>query len=174
MTCRRSTPPSSRSRAVGLISGIRGGTEGGEPGRFRIVGISMDRGAAMIESLRAGRPVQVEEVESLADSLGGGIGLDNRVTFPICRALVDDVVTVTEDEIAHGMAHLYWHDRQVAEGAGAVAHAAFLAGKAGPLGRTAAVFVCGANVDMALFTKVVTEYAPEPFRHAMIAPTPPI
>lgn len=157
----------------GLISGIAVALKAVNPA-IRIVGISMDRGAAMIESLRAGRPVQVEEVESLADSLGGGIGLDNRITFPICRALVDDVVTVTEDEIAHGMAHLYWHDRQVAEGAGAVAHAAVLAGKAGPLGRTAVAFVCGANVDMALFTKVVTEYAPEPFRRAMIAPTPPI
>ncbi|NBB84567.1 MAG: hydroxyectoine utilization dehydratase EutB, partial [Alphaproteobacteria bacterium] len=155
----------------GLIAGIAVALKAANPA-IRIVGLSMDRGAAMIESLRAGRPVAVEEVESLADSLGGGIGLDNRVTFPLVQSLVDDVVTVTEDEIARGMAHLYWHDRQVAEGAGAVAHAALLAGKAGPLGARVCAFVCGSNVDMPTFTKVVTEHAPEPFRHALITPTP--
>ena len=42
----------------------------------RVIGITMDRGAAMHASIRAGHPVEVEEVASLADSLGGGIGLE--------------------------------------------------------------------------------------------------
>ena len=54
----------------------------------------------MIASLRAGHPVEVAEETTLADSLGGGIGLDNRYTFSLTQHLIDDVVQVSEDEIA--------------------------------------------------------------------------
>src|SRR5690606_36332174 len=70
---------------------------------IRIIGISMERGAAMHESLRAGRPVPVTEYPSLADSLGGGIGLENRLTFSLCRDLLDEVVLVGEDAIRDAM-----------------------------------------------------------------------
>src|SRR5690606_6378087 len=74
---------------------------------IKVIGITMDRGAAMYESIRAGRPVEVEEVASLADSLGGGIGLDNRLSFKLCRELLDDCVLVTEDEIYDAIQTLY-------------------------------------------------------------------
>ncbi len=70
----------------------------------RVIGVTMENGAAMAASLRAGRPVEVAEIASLADSLGGGIGLGNRVTFALCRTLLDDVVLVSEGEIAAGPA----------------------------------------------------------------------
>src|SRR3989338_1079765 len=62
---------------------------------LRIIGVSMDRGAAMQASLAAGHPAAVTEYPSLADSLGGGIGLENRHTFAICRDLLDEVVLVS-------------------------------------------------------------------------------
>ena len=49
----------------------------------------------MKASLDAGQPVLVEELPTLADSLGGGIGLDNRLTFAMCRDLLDDVILLT-------------------------------------------------------------------------------
>ncbi len=49
----------------------------------------MERGAAMAASLAAGHPVEVTELATLADSLGGGIGLQNRLTFAMCRDLMD-------------------------------------------------------------------------------------
>ena len=61
----------------GLAAGVALAAKAIRPS-IRVVGITMDRGAAMFESVRAGRPVEVEEVASLADSLGGGIG-------PACR-----------------------------------------------------------------------------------------
>ncbi|NKC04741.1 pyridoxal-phosphate dependent enzyme [Ochrobactrum haematophilum] len=71
----------------GLAAGIAAAIKAHKP-MARIIGISMKRGAAMQASLAAGRPVNVEEVDTLADSLGGGIGLDNHWTFAMCRDLL--------------------------------------------------------------------------------------
>ena len=129
----------------GLIGGIALAAKSLKPS-IRIIGISMERGA-MQASLAAGKPVEVEEVSSLADSLGGGIGLDNRWTFDLCRKLVDDVVLLSEAEIFAGMRSLLLEDKIVAEGAGAVGVAAILAGKVKLKGPTAIV-ISGQNVDM--------------------------
>lgn len=137
----------------GLIAGIALAAKAVKPS-VRIVGISMDRGAAMAESLKAGRPVAVEEFASLADSLGGGIGLANRVTFPVCRDLVDEVLLVSEEDIYRGMRAMFYDERLVAEGASCVGHAAWLSGRLridGP----AAFVITGRNVDMRQFASVV-------------------
>ncbi|MDK1483174.1 hydroxyectoine utilization dehydratase EutB, partial [Sinorhizobium sp. 6-117] len=67
----------------GLAAGVAAAVKARRP-KARVIGLTMERGAAMKASVQAGRPVQVEEEPSLADSLGGGIGLDNRVTFAMC------------------------------------------------------------------------------------------
>jgi threonine dehydratase len=100
----------------------------------------------MHESLAAGHPVEVTEVPSLADSLGGGIGLHNRWTFPICRALVDQTVLVSEQEIYRGMQALFGDQKLVTEGAAAVGPAALIAGKLTLDGPTAMI-ISGHNVD---------------------------
>ena len=138
----------------GLISGIALALKAANP-RARVVGVTMEHGAAMYESLRAGHPVEVEERPSLADSLGGGIGLDNRYTFGLIRALVDDCVLVSESEIARGMRHLYRKERVIAEGGGAVSVAAVLANKVPDLTGDVVCVVSGGNVDMDAFTRIV-------------------
>lgn len=138
----------------GLAAGVALAAKSINPG-IRVVGISMDRGAAMYESIRAGEPVEVEEVASLADSLGGGIGMQNRLSFPMCRDLLDDVVLVSEDEIYHAMQVLYYEDRIVAEGACVVGLAAVLSGKVSLSGPTATI-VTGRNLDMDMFTRIIT------------------
>jgi len=138
----------------GLAAGVALAAKAIKP-HIRVVGITMDRGAAMYESIRAGRPVEVEEVASLADSLGGGIGMANKLSFPMCRDLLDDVVLVSEDEIYHAMQVLYYEDRIVAEGACVVGMAAVLTGKVKLSGPTATI-VTGRNLDMEMFTRIVT------------------
>jgi threonine dehydratase len=139
----------------GLIGGIALALKGADPG-IRVIGVSMERGPAMVRSLAAGRPVAVKEEASLADSLGGGIGLDNRYTFALVRDLVDETVLVSEAEIAAGMRHCYWQERQIVEGGAAVGVAALLAGKAAPPGDEIVVVLSGGNVDMRRFTEIVT------------------
>ncbi|NRQ16662.1 hydroxyectoine utilization dehydratase EutB [Ensifer sesbaniae] len=138
----------------GLAAGVAAAVKGRLP-KTRVIGLTMERGAAMKASLDARRPVQVEEVASLADSLGGGIGLDNAVTFKMCRALLEGVILLSEDEIAAGMRHAYAEEREVIEGAGAVGIAALLSDRLGRLDGPVAVILSGRNVDMDLHRRVI-------------------
>jgi len=138
----------------GLAGGIALAVKAINPS-IRVIGVSMERGAAMHASVASGRPVEVEEMPSLADSLGGGIGADNRWTFALCRRLLDDIVLLSEAEIYRGMAHLLREERIVAEGAAAVGVAALLAGKIVLRGPTALI-VSGRNVDIDQLITVAT------------------
>ncbi|AKI01966.1 ectoine utilization protein EutB [Hoeflea sp. IMCC20628] len=138
----------------GLAAGIAAAVKARKPDT-RVIGITMERGAAMKASLDAGAPVMVEEFQSLADSLGGGIGLDNRVTFAMCRDLLDDLILLSEDEIAAGMRHAYAQEREIIEGAGAVGIAALLAGKIKTIDGPVAIILSGRNVDMAVHRRVI-------------------
>lgn len=130
----------------GLAGGVAFAAKRINPG-VRVVGITMERGAAMHASLVAGHPVEVEEVASLADSLGGGIGLANRLSFPLCRDHLDDVVLVSEAEIYRAMQAIYYEDRIVCEGACVVGIAALQSGKV-VLDGPAATIITGRNLDM--------------------------
>jgi threonine dehydratase len=136
----------------GLAAGIAAAVKGMSPST-RVIGVSMARGAAMKASLDAGRPVQVRELATLADSLGGGIGLSNRYTLRMCSDLLDDVILLTEAEIAAGIRHTYAVEREVVEGAGAVGIAAILAGKVRLDGETI-VLLSGRNIDMRLHRSI--------------------
>ncbi len=137
----------------GLIAGTALAVKTAKPSA-RVLGISMMRGAAMNASLAAGRPVDIEELPTLADSLGGGIGLCNRWTFRIVRELVDEVVLLGEPEIAAAVRHAYWQEQEVIEGAAAVGIAALLTGKMQPRG-PAVVVLSGRNIDMSLHQRLI-------------------
>lgn len=138
----------------GLISGIALAAKALKP-TLRIVGVSMERGAAMYDCQRAGRPITVPELPTLADSLGGGIGLENRYTFALVRDLVDDLVLVNEAQIAQAIRHAYWEERQIVEGSGAVGIAALLAGAVAGSGATVAL-LSGCNIDMTLHHRIIS------------------
>lgn len=138
----------------GLISGIALAAKAIKPS-VRIVGLCMKHGSAMGASLEAGKPVTVEEVVSLADSLGGGVGFDNRYTFELCRTLIDDVIRIDEPDVYDGMRSLFFLDRIVAEGSSAVSHGAIVSGLVELTGTTA-IIVSGRNVEMSQFVSVIT------------------
>lgn len=138
----------------GLLAGIALAAKSASPD-IRVIGVTMENGCAMHASLRAGHPVQVKEVPSLADSLGGGIGLDNRHTFRMVRNLVDETILVSEDEIADAIRHAYHEERLVVEGSAAVGIAALLSRRAACIGSTAVV-VSGQNIDMKAHARIVS------------------
>lgn len=138
----------------GLLAGVALAAKSRRPD-IRIIGISMERGAAMAASLAAGHPVEVQELETLADSLGGGIGLRNRLTFPMVRNLMDDLILLTEDQIADGIRHLSQQDGEMVEGAAAVGAGAILSGRLradpGPL----VLILSGRNIDPARHAAII-------------------
>ncbi len=143
----------------GLIGGIGLAIKSASPD-IRVIGVSMERGAAMQASLAAGHPVEVGEEASLADSLGGGIGLNNQYTFSLARKFVDEVVLLPEAAIARAMRYLYLAEGLVTEGAAAGGAAVILDGLAQQLGKHIAVVISGRNVDMGLFQRVVAGEVP--------------
>ncbi|MEP1209881.1 MAG: hydroxyectoine utilization dehydratase EutB [Rhizobiaceae bacterium] len=138
----------------GLISGVALALKSLNPD-IKVIGVSMERGAAMHAALKAGKPVHVPELTTLADSLGGGIGLDNQYTFSMVNRLVDEVVLVNEVAIARAIRHAYWHERQIIEGSGSVAIAALLEGLVRPEGQTICL-LSGGNIDMKLHHRIIS------------------
>lgn len=126
----------------------------------RLIGVSMRGGAAMYESVHAGHPVEIPEVESLADSLQGGITPDNDHSFALVDQLVDELMLVSEDEIAAAMAEAVIEERLVLEGAGATPIAALLHRDRDVFGDRVALVATGAMVDHEVLTRVVAAQGP--------------
>lgn len=112
----------------GLAGGVAHALKERRPG-VEVVAATARRARVMLESLRAGEPVAMEEEETLASALAGGIDLDNRYTFRLIRGLVDRHVVVSEDEIADAVLWAFREPHLVVEGGGAVGLAALLAGR---------------------------------------------
>jgi threonine dehydratase len=140
-----------------MISGIAIAIKAISPST-RVVAVSMDRGAAMFESLEAGKPVRVEEVASLADCLQGGITLENTHTFATVRDLVDDFVLVSEAEIATAMAEAFHEERLILEGAGATPIAAVMHHDRSTFGENIALVASGGNVSASTVARVADEH----------------
>lgn len=145
----------------GLCGGVAWALKRSRP-RVEVIAASARRARVMWESLRAGEPVAVEEEETLANALAGGIGLENRITFPLIRALVDRHVLVEEEEIAGAMVRAASELHLVVEGGGAVGLAALLAGaldegeNAGAADGPLVVVLSGGNVGLDTLAELAT------------------
>jgi threonine dehydratase len=140
----------------GLIAGIALALKAARRST-RVVGVSQERAPVMVASLRAGRPVELPEEDTLADALAGGIGLDNRHTFRMVRELVDETIVVSEAEIAAAIVFALAHEHLVVEGGGAVGIAAVLHGHVHAAGQDVAVIVSGGNIAPALVRTLLEE-----------------
>ena len=138
----------------GLLSGVALALKSADPS-IRVIAVSIERSPAMQESVKAGKAVVVEERDTLADSLLGGIGQDNRYTLPMVGELTDEFIAVSEQEIARGMSYALEEHGLVLEGAGAVGIGALLAGKVGETGGCTAMVLSGASVDLPRYLDVV-------------------
>jgi threonine dehydratase len=138
----------------GLLAGMAMAAKSLKPS-IRVVGVSIVRSPAMLESLKLGKPADIEEKDTLADSLLGGIGRENHYTMELVKRYVDDHILVDEDEIAEGMRYLFSQHGLVAEGAASVGIAALLSHKIDVEGCHVAMPLTGRNVDQMRFLSVV-------------------
>ena len=137
---------------AGLISGVAIAARSIAPAT-RIVGVEVAASTAFSQSVRNGRITVIEPGPTLADGLGGNMDPDT-ITFEIVQRYVDEIVTVTEPELADALRGLAGEDHVVAEGAGAAAPAAVLAGTVPGTDHTAAL-VTGSNIDLARLRAVL-------------------
>ncbi|MGZ0069890.1 threonine ammonia-lyase [Microbacterium sp. Yaish 1] len=140
----------------GLIAGVAAAVKGraaAEGRRVRVIGVQAENAAAYPSSLAAGMPLAVETTPTIADGIA--VARPGDETFAVIRELVDEVVTVSDDDIARALLVLLERAKQVVEPAGAVGVAAILAGKVTASGPTVAV-LSGGNIDPLLLQRVVS------------------
>jgi threonine dehydratase len=130
----------------GLIAGIAGYFKARSPS-VRIVGCQPEASRVMYESIAAGRILELPSEPTLADGTAGGLDPD-AITFPICQRDVDDMVLVTEDEIAQAMRFAIEKHSMLIEGAAALSIAAFRKTKASHRGGTVVLVVSGKKVSL--------------------------
>lgn len=125
---------------------------------IKVIGVSMACAPAMYHSIQAGKPVEIEEKDSIADALLGGIGLDNQFTFPMVEKYVDTIELVTEKEIEKGIMFAYQNHGILIEGAAAVTLAWLLKGHTDMLGNHIASILSGGNMDPRLFYDILSKH----------------
>ena len=131
----------------GLISGIATALRAAQPG-VRVVGVQSDAIA----------PYAGVEPAAAPSTICDGIAVKHpgEITRPLVEALVDEIVTVSDDETAQAMVHLLERSKQVVEGAGAVGVAALMHGRVKPTEDGATVVVLsGGNVDATLLVEAI-------------------
>lgn len=133
----------------GLAGGVAYAVKASRPDTV-ITAVSAERAAVMLASLDAGRPIEMEEEETVASALSGGIGLQNRHTFELVRDHIDRHISVPERAIREAMAYALQRLHLVVEGGGAVGLAAALRGLWPPASGegVTVIVVSGGNVDL--------------------------
>jgi threonine dehydratase len=135
----------------GLISGMAVAIKALRP-EVRVIGVQAAGAAAMVKSLRAGRPVRLPDYSTIADGIA--VGRPGELTFAHVSKLVDDVVTVTDEDISRALLLLLERAKLVVEPAGCAGVAALLAG-AVTVPTPAVAVLSGGNLDPMLMLRVI-------------------
>jgi threo-3-hydroxy-L-aspartate ammonia-lyase len=136
----------------GLIAGCATAAKARRP-EIRVVGIEPEAGDDTRRSLAAGERMRIDVPRTIADGLQAPE--PGELTFEVNRRLVDEIVTVTDDEIVDAMAFLFDRLKLVVEPSGAVGVAALLTGKLDARGAEIGVVLSGGNVGAARFAELV-------------------
>ena len=135
----------------GLVSGMAAAAKALRPD-VRVIGVQAASAAAFPPSLRAGEPMRLPSFATIADGIA--VGRPGELTFTHVRKLVDEVVTVSEEDISRALLMLLERGKQVVEPAGAVGVAALLAGAVEVTAPVVAV-LSGGNIDPLLMLRVI-------------------
>lgn len=136
----------------GLLSGCATAATALSPDT-RIVGVEPEAGDDFVRSLAAGERVRIDVPRTIAD--GQQLPIPGELTFPVIKDLVDEVVTVSDEEIVTAMRLLFERAKTVTEPSGASAFAALLAGKVDAKGLRVGVTISGGNVTSARFAELM-------------------
>jgi len=137
----------------GLVSGVAVAVKALAPG-VKVIGVEADVLPCMQAAVEAGELVTLDAASTLADGIA--VKRAGEITFEHVQMLVDDIVTVTEEEIASAILYLLEKEKTVAEGAGAVAVAALMHHKLPQLeGKRVCSVISGGNIDVNVVARVI-------------------
>ncbi|ACB40392.1 threonine ammonia-lyase [Pyrobaculum neutrophilum] len=136
----------------GLISGVAYAVKKARPSA-KVIGVQASGAPAVYLSLKEGRPVVIERVDTIADGIA--VKKPGDITMKMIQEYVDDVVLVDENEIVDALYLLLERTRVVAEGAGAVSVAALMTGKVNVRGKKAVAVISGGNIDAPILMRVL-------------------
>lgn len=136
----------------GLIAGIGCAIKERAP-HVRVIGVQTNALPSMRESFRAGKITNVPPAVTIADGIA--VTRPGTLTFPLVQRYVDEVVTVSEEEIAASILFLLEREKLLSEGAGAAGVAALLNQRLNLEGKHVAVVLSGGNLDMTLLSRVI-------------------
>lgn len=137
----------------GLISGVACAIKSLNP-RVQVYGVQAANAPSMAQSKRQGEIITLDTVSTFADGIA--VKTPGATTFAMTQEYVDDVVTVSEDEIAAAILALIEQQKLIAEGAGAVSVAAAMFDKLPIEGKKAVCVVSGGNIDVNILSRVIT------------------
>lgn len=136
----------------GLISGVAFAIKSLNP-KIKVYGVQAAGAPSMANSVRDGKIERLSEVHTLADGIA--VKEPGKNTFDICSKYVDEIVTVTEDEISGAILALIEQQKLIAEGAGAVSVAAVMFNKIPVKGKKVVCLVSGGNIDVTIVSRVI-------------------
>lgn len=139
----------------GLIGGLAAALKRTRPA-VRIIGCWPENSQVLLQSIKAGRILDLPSLPTLSDGTAGGVE-EGSITFPLCRDLIDDYETVDEKEIAEQMRAFMAAHHQLIEGSAAVPIAALLKRRRELAGKNVVVVLCGANVDLETLQAVLAQ-----------------
>ena len=137
----------------GLISGVAYAIKHLNP-NVKIYGVQAAGAASMVKSQQEGTPITLDQAETFADGIA--VKHPGDITYQLVEQYVDEIVTVSEDEIAAAILALIEKQKVIAEGAGAVSVAAVLFHKLPVEGKKVVCIVSGGNIDVNILRLVIT------------------
>lgn len=137
----------------GLISGVAFAIKSLKPS-IKVYGVQAANAPSMYESVKQKKQITLDTVSTFADGIA--VKHPGDLTFEIVNKYVDDIVTVSEDEIAMAILALMEKQKLVSEGAGATAVAAVIANKIPVKGKNVVCVVSGGNIDVNILSRVLT------------------
>ncbi len=140
--------------AGGLLTGSSGWLKSHNPD-VETFGVSPENSPVMYESVRTKKMVEMETYATLADTCAGGVDLDS-ITLELCERYVDEMVLLTEKEIEESIRLLFEEHRLVVEGSGALGVGGLLKRKEHFKGKKVVAVVCGRNVDLEVFKRIIS------------------
>ena len=139
--------------AGGLLTGSSGWLKSHNPD-IETYGVSPANSPVMYESVRSNKMITMDTETTLADTCAGGVDLDS-ITLDLCRRYVDEILLLTEDEIAASIRLLFEQHRLISEGSGALGIGGLLKRKEQFKGKKVVAVVCGRNIDLEVFKKII-------------------